>query len=162
MRVTSKEAKKILTTLEDKKAKIFTDEYQTSTYKAAVGEDPKELRPDYDFVKTQKEIEEIDAEIMRIKHLINLFNANTQFDNGLTIDQVLIKLPQLAIRKNRLDMMRKRSWKERVGITGNVIDYQYTAYNPEEVSKAYDEVCNEINKLQLALDKVNSTVTFEI
>lgn len=163
MKVTSKECSKMLDTLKDKKSKLIMHENSVSTYNAAVGENVEDLRPDYDFYTTQKEIDAIDSEIMRIKHLLNLFNSSTRVDDsGLTIDQVLVKIPQLISKRNKLYKMMSRVSKERSQIIGNIIDYSYTSYDPFQAEKMYYAVTDEIANLQLALDKVNTTVTFEI
>lgn len=163
MKVTSKECNKILDTLKDKKSKLLTHENSVSTYHAAVGENEDNLKPDYDFYATQKEIDDIDSEIIRVKHLLNLFNSSTIVDDtGLTIDQVLIKMPQLIYKKNKLYKMMNKVKRDRSQLTGNIIDYIYTSYEPKQAEVMYDAVNEEIANLQLALDKVNTTVTFEI
>lgn len=58
--------------------------------------------------------------------------------------------------------MRKIPSKERYSISGSIIDYIYTAYDPAEADAKYKEVCNEIQELQLALDRINNTMTFEV
>jgi hypothetical protein len=61
-----------------------------------------------------------------------------------------------------MDMMRSIPEKERSGITGSVIDYTYANYDPQDAATEYDAVDRRICELQLALDKVNITKTFEV
>lgn len=163
MKMTSSEACKLLKRLEDNKMKILSDEQKYKVYHAATTENEKELAPDYVFAEVQQAIEIIDRQIMDLKHKLNVFNSTTLVgDTGLTIDQVLIRLPQLQLQKNKLHGMRKLPTKERYQITGNIIDYIYTSYDPDEAQEEYVKVDDEIPYLQLALDKVNNSETFEV
>ena len=125
MRVTSAEANKILKQLKNNKDVLKTDEHLLFTYKAAVGENADELKPDYNFRETQDAIMALDDSIMKLKHAINVFNATTEVIDGMTIDQVLIKLPQLTERAERLRIMSSQPKKQRYTISGNIIDYIY-------------------------------------
>lgn len=162
MRVTSAEANKILKQLKNNKDVLKTDEHLLFTYKAAVGENADELKPDYNFRETQDAIMALDDSIMKLKHAINVFNATTEVIDGMTIDQVLIKLPQLTERAERLRIMSSQPKKQRYTISGNIIDYIYTAYDPDDVLDEYNVLLGYIDKIQLALDKVNTSVEFDI
>ena len=163
MKITSAEANKMLKQLEDTKETILKEEQNYKTYHAAVGEDEKALRPEYNFHETQGQIETHDREIMALRHALNVFNSTTEVgDTGLTIDQVLIRLPQLQSQKAKLRGMRSLPTKNRYNITGGVIDYIYTSYDPTDAQMEYEAVDAEITMLQLALDKVNTTKTFEV
>lgn len=162
MQVTSAEANKLLKKLEENKTNLKQIENEDSTYNAAVGEDIEALKPNYVFSEMQEAIGSLDRQIMNIKHAINMFNCSTEVADGLTIDQVLIRLPQLQTQKQKLKYMRSLPKMKRDRIVGNVIDYVYTSYNPEEADKEYYKVDSEISKLQLALDKINNNLTFEV
>lgn len=162
MFITSSEASKLLAKLTNDKETILSNEVAKRVFCAATSEDPEKLRPDYSFSVTQEKIDKINRRIMEIRHKLNLFNTSTVVIDGLTIDQVLIRMPQLQKQKNKLQRMMRASEKTRVSITGNIIDYEYTNYNPKEAKNAFDEVSKEIDDLQLALDAINNTVKFEI
>ena len=162
MFVTSSEANKMLAKLAIDKETVLSDEAEKRTFRAAIQEDPEKLRPDYSFSVTQEKIDSINRRVMEIKHKLNLFNANTVVYNGLTIDQVLVRMPQLQHQKAKLQRMMLVSEKSRAGIIGNIIDYTYANYYPKEAKKAFNEVSIEIDQMQLALDTVNNTQKFEI
>ena len=163
MKITSAQANKMLKQLEDDKDAILKEEQNFKIYHAAVGEDAETLKPEYFFAETQGRVDRIDREVMQLRHALNIFNATTKVGNtGLTIDQVLIRLPQLQDRKLKLRWMRSLPTKSRYNITGGIIDYVYTSYDPEEAQIEYEAVCEEITGLQIELDKVNTTVTFEV
>lgn len=164
MQVTSAEANKLLKKIYNEREAIYEKERERERYHAAVGEDPDELKPDYNLDEIRKEIEDLNRDEMEIKHALNLFNATTKVGGGYnyTIDQVLIRLPQLNTELRRLDTMRMRPSKIRAGITGSVIDYIYTSYDPDAANEYHWSVQEEIDELQIALDKVNTTVKFDI
>ena len=160
--ITSKEAKNILRRLEMELNNLKNKESENHKFCAAVGEDIEDLRPDYDFKTINNEMKNLNKSIMELKHKINAFNIMTYVgDTGLTIDQVLVRMPQINNRIYTLDIMRRRQPKVRRGITGSVIDYEYTNYDPSEVDLEYQELMNELDSLQEALDLTNNTVTFE-
>ena len=83
----------------------------------------------------------------------------------MTIDAMLVYIPQLTRCRNRLAQMKSRLPKERVEAgfraASNIIDYRYANYDIEAAQAAYDEVSDRLAKAQTALDLVNSTATFE-
>ena len=161
--VTSKEANHILRKLYEEKSNFRNKEIDGMEFHAAVGEKIDDVRPDYNFEETKECIEIIDDQILAIKHAINLFNSSRIVgDTGLTIDQVLIKLGMLTERKQKFARMRSMQKKRRSQITGNVIDYIYANFDPDDVDMAYEEADAELKHLQTSLDLVNNTVTFEI
>ena len=89
--VTSAEAAKLLKKLLDEKSILLADEYRSSTFNAALGEDVESVRPVYDYAVTQQALEHCNRKIRLLKHAINCFNT-TQLvgDTGMTIDQVLV------------------------------------------------------------------------
>ena len=53
--VTSAEAAKLLKKLLDEKSILLADEYRSSTFNAALGEDVESVRPMYDYAATATE-----------------------------------------------------------------------------------------------------------
>lgn len=163
LNITSAEANKMLKKLADDRNTLFCIERDSARYHAAVGEDPATLKPEYDFFQTREAIARINEKELIIKHALNKFNAETIVgDTGLTIDQCLVRLPQLNIELNTMKLMKKYHKKERAGIQGNVIDYVYTSYDPDDAAEEYDNIQTLINHIQLELDKVNTSVQFRV
>lgn len=161
MKMTSSEANKLLRKYEDEKAMLSRQEAKMTSFHCAVGEKIEDCKTEYVFSEMQKRIEAVDEKIIKLKHAINVFNTTTEVNGDLTIDQVLIRLPQLNTRKLVLDGMRKQLSKERYSINSGIIDYVYTAYDPAEANAEYEKVSKEISDLQLALDRINTTKTFD-
>ena len=165
MKYTSAEANKLLKTLEKKREKIAGKEKKVAKFTVSSTENVEELRPGYDFADTQQQLAKIDEDIRKVKHAINVFNVTHEIPgfDGVTIDQALIWLPQMNIEAKKLAAMAESIERERVeSFRTTIIDYVIANYDIEEAEKAYDEMRDKLNKLQLALDVANTTQTIEI
>lgn len=166
MKVTSAEAAKILRKYNDDYASLCGMEEQSKSFVAAVGEDIETVRPQYDFLDTQKRKEELEAKIRRLKHEINTFNLATKVPGlDMTIDEVLVLIPQLSRKQSVLYNMKTvlpKTREEVRGVRSSIIDYRYANYDIAEAEKEYDRVSELLAKAQTALDTVNTTVPFEI
>lgn len=168
MRYTSAEANKLLKSLEDERAQMCMMENQSSVFICAMQENPDEVRPEYGFLETQCEISVIESKIRKVKHAINVFNTTHEVPGfGMTIDQMLVFIPQLSARKRVLSGMAQRLPKarkqSRYGVEkSNFIEYEYANYNTEEARKYYRQISDYLSAAQVALDKLNHSVTMEI
>lgn len=160
MKYTSAEANKLLKKLNDEYAALLGKETRCREFRAAVGEDISSVRPAYDYAKTQDRLAELEENIRKIKHAINCFNT-TQIVDGfdMTIDEMLVYIPQLTKRKSKLFEMKSKLPKERVeepyGRQSSIIDYTYTNYDLSIVEADYEKTSDELSRAQLALDAVN-------
>ena len=166
-KMTSAYANKMIKKLHEDKEFWLSKEEEGYLYIAALDEEP--VIPDYDYELVEKEIEEIDARIVKLKHAINVSNAtNTIEVNGhsMTIDSVLVRMAQLSNRKVMLDRMRKQQPKSRIGsgllTRKSAPEYQYINYDIDLIKSEYDRIDSEIAAMQIALDKYNQTVEFEV
>ena len=166
MQCTSAEANKMLKKLLDDHNDLLKKEEDAHTFRAATVEKLEDARPDYEYDETQRRLSEIEGQIRAIKHAINVFNLTKEVPGtGMTIDQVLVYLPQLTARKAKLSKMKQLQKKKRCeGYEGNsnFIEYTYTNYDPAQAEADYDKTANELSRIQNALDLINSTVRFEV
>ena len=154
--------------LEEDKAFWVNKEASSSIYVAAVNEEP--VIPEYDYMTIANTIDEIDRKIVTIKHTLNLTNATAKVPVGnqeMSIDSILIRMAQLNKRKAVLDDMRKRLPKMRVysnsfSSSGSVPEYKYINYDLEVIRQEYDRISNTIMEMQIALDRYNQTVLFDV
>lgn len=169
MKYTSAEAAKLIRQLKEEHQLIRTKENKTSIFQAAVGENAEELRPSYDYGETQQALAEVERKIRKVKHAVSLFNLNTQVE-GMTIDEVLVYLPQLQERRSKLSAMVDRMPKQRAksGFMSRyteksaIIDYEYANYDIGKAEEDLRNVSEEIARLQTALDVANTTGELEI
>jgi len=165
MQITSKQANKILNKYDDELNNLTYQESKGSTFLASVGEDVESCRPQYNYEEHQKAIAEVENKIIKLKHCINKFNCETIVDGtGKTIDEVLVYIAQLTRKKAKLYTMSQTPPKDRENrnMHSNIIDYRYTNYDIDKVKQDYKEVSEELSKVQIALDTVNVTKTFEV
>lgn len=166
--MTSAYASKLLRSLEEDKAFWANKEETSSTYVVAINEEP--VVPEYDYAEVAATIAELDEKIAIIKHALNVANATAKVPVGdveMSIDTILIKMAQLNKRKSVLDMMRKQLPKARVEQNAymsrnSVPEYRYINYDLELIKKEYECVSTKIMEMQMALDKYNQTVQFEV
>jgi len=136
-----------------------------ATYVAAISEDEKSLAPEFDFMATVNQIEELESKIITLKHARNAFNNSTEVVAGVTVDQALIKMAMLNKKKNTYINLAGRLPKERVHsrlTTAKEIEYTYVNYNIEDAQQKADEIESELSRLRQPLNIVNSTKTFEV
>ena len=80
----------------------------------------------------------------------------------MTVDEMLVYLPQLSRRKAKLTEMATTLPKARYrsGERSNIIDYKYANYDIDKVKEDLEKITEELSKAQLALDLVNHTKVF--
>ena len=164
-KITSAYANKWLKSLEEDKEYWINKEEASSTYVAAINEEP--VIPEYAEVAAT--IAEIDEKIAVIKHALNVTNATAKVqvkDTGMSVDTILIKMAQLNKRKAVLDRMRKQLPKTRETTSymsrNAVPEYRYVNYDLDLVKQEYERVSQNVMELQMALDQYNQTVQFEV
>ncbi len=167
MKYTSSEANKLLRKLNEKRDALLAKEQKSSTFLAAMGEDPESVRPEYDYFSTQKELDALDFKIRTVKHAINVFNLEHMVPGfDMTIDQMLVYIPQLTAKKQKLAQMKNRLPKQRerdaYSRSSHIIDYSYANYDIKAVEADYAFVVDELARAQTALDVLNNTETMEI
>lgn len=132
--MTSAYANKMLKSLEEDKAFWVNKEATSSTYVAAINEEP--VVPEYDYTEVVATITSLDEKIAIIKHALNVTNSNEKVrvgDAEMSIDTILIKMAQLNKRKSVLDQMRKQLPKareeQRSYMSRNTVpEYRYIKY----------------------------------
>jgi hypothetical protein len=167
-KMTSAYANKVLRKLNDDKEFWAEKEREGCTYIAALDEEP--VIPEYNYEEVAGNIAEIDEKILKIKHAINVSNSTNEIQVGnttMTADMILVKMAQLNKRKFSLDMMRKKQAKTRINsgmysAKKTAPEYEYINYDLDVVKREYERIDAEISEMQIALDKYNQTVEFDV
>ena len=167
MKLTSSQAVKLLRRLNEEYDTIIAEEKESRSFVAAIQEDLEDARPLYDFEATQKKLDVLDRQIRTVKHAVNIFNTTHEVpDFGMTIDEVLVYLPQLTRKKEKLLKMSRRLEKQRIdsgyGSSSSNIEYDYANYSIQAAKDMLSEVSETLGRLQTALDIVNNQETMEI
>ena len=161
MKLSSKEANKLLKKLNEDYQLMLNEENENCTFIASTTENIQDCRPKYNYTETQKLLCDFEVKIRKLKHAINVFNTTTVIDDfGITIDEALVLMPQLTKKKEKLSILRKNQQRCRVknrygDYVGERIDYTYINYSLDDVKKDYDDVVNELDRLQISIDKAN-------
>ena len=165
MKLTSAEANKLIKQIREEINLIETQEKNGYRFVAATIEDPEEVRPKYSYAETAAELDAREDRIRRIKHALNVFNASTKPDGlEMTIDELLVWLPQVRDRLRKLAVMLGGPEKERITNSGrtSIIEYEYANYDYAQVRRDFDELTEKKNKALTALDVTNNTLAFEV
>ena len=167
MKYTSAEAAKLLRKLNEEQTALKDKEDKSAVFIAAIEEDVESVRPAYKYEEVQEKLAALEAQVRKVKHAINMFNLTTQVPGfDLTVDQMLVYIPQLNERKRKLTQMAARLPKERANSSGygakTIVEYKYANYDIEKAEADLAVVTDELARAQTALDVVNNSVTLEI
>ena len=165
MRMTSAEANKMIKQLRDDIAYWKLQEQNNSRFIAATIENIEDVRPSYSYAEFTAKLAACDEKIRKVKHALNVFNSTTVIEGfDMTIDEMLVYLPQLSERQTRLSALMMKPEKERVMNSGrtSIIEYEYANYDYAAVKKDYDEGSELKNRALTALDVTNNTVPFDV
>lgn len=167
MKMTSAQAAKLLRQWNESLKALQRREENTKTFLASLGEDLESVRPEYDYAAMQAEQAAVETNIRKLKHTLNVFNTTTVIPEfEMTIDQMLIYLPQLTNRLEKLSRMKELLPKQRENAlysrNSAIIDYRYANYDIQTVEKDYEVLAETLAKAQTALDYINNTVLLEV
>jgi hypothetical protein len=156
MKLCNAEIIKKVKDLEEQKRQILTQERNTccSTYQ----KEADLIDLGYDFDATRKAVAEIDKEVVRLKHALNLANATVvvpEFD--MTIGECIVYMAQLNLEKRTLEGMAEKSRKTRTTTYGGMVEFTITNYDIQHCKAKLQETSDIIRKLQIAVDRVNLT-----
>lgn len=168
MKVTSAYANKMIRKLNEDKEFWLNKERNSCVYTVATEEEA--VIPDYSYDDVSAKIADIDSQVLKIRHALNVSNATNRIqvgDRSMTVDMILIEMAQLNSRKFTLDTMRKREPKTRLESRQftnkkTVTEYEYINYDLDTVKADYEKTDALISELQIALDRYNQTVEIEI
>ena len=165
MNYTSAQAAKMLSKLQQDYENLAMQEENSKTFLASVGEDVESVRPAYNYEETKNRLSALEAKIRKLKHAINAFNTTAVIPGfDMTIDEMLVYIPQLSRKKAKLKEMANTLPKSRYKSyeRSNIIDYKYINYDLDTVKNDLDAVTEELSDAQLALDSVNHTAVIDI
>ena len=161
MNITSAEANKMLRKLADEHALLLRKETSSASFYASVGEDPEDVRPEL----TQKLLAENESKTRKLKHALNVFNTTTVVPGfDMTIDEMLVYIPQLTKAKEKLGQMMvalpKARREENFHSMSNIVDYVYANYDIAATEADFEKVSDTLSKAQTAIDRLNNAETF--
>ena len=138
---------------------IGRDDQANSTYSYLAGEEP--VPTVYDFESNNRSFRECAELIVALKTLLHEANLTLPMDSNHTIDDMLTLLPIMNRRAQVLKDMAQRQPK-RSRQMGNSSQITVCNYYPEVVREAYNQVNNEVIKMQNLIDAHNASAQIEI
>lgn len=165
MRITPDGAQKLIRSLEEERKQLIEKIDKLSTFIVAVSEgNPEDLRPEFSFTETVREIASIDEKIRKIKHSRNIFNTTTLLpEENITLDEALVLMAMLNKNYAYFVKLGNRQAKERSRNSyENKIEYIYTNYDIQEAKSHGKTMYERMLELQSKLNLVNSTYSFEV
>ena len=166
MQLTSAQAAKLMRRMKEEKDLLNAEEKSSKQFVVAIQEDVEAVRPAYDFHAMQQRFDALDTRMRKLKHAINVFNSTHIVDGfDMTIDEMLVYLPQLGTRKEMLTQMSKmlpRQRKDRDYNSSNNIEYVYANFDIGEARDELERVSELYAQAQTALDIVNNRDTLEV
>ncbi|MCM1130246.1 MAG: hypothetical protein NC310_00090 [Roseburia sp.] len=161
MKVCNSEAMKYIKELERQKDILLYTENNRSTISYKEGEVKQASK--YDYEATRKGIEEINAKIRKIKHVLSIANTTTVVDGfDMTIGEALVYLAQLNLEYEQVSRLAARDKLSRRITANGVLEYTECVYDPEQAEAKQEEIYATIAKLQVAIDRANLTHFIEI
>jgi len=161
MKLCNAEVIKKIKDLEEQKQDILSDEQKncTTTYQT----ETDMIDTGYDFGKTRKGIDNLNKEIMKLKHALNVSNSTVIVEEfGLTIGECLVYMAQLNNEKSVLERLSRNRNKSRVTLYNGIVEYTVTNYDVEICKSELNAIKETVRKLQLAIDRVNLNNLIEI
>ena len=161
MQLCNAEVIKKIKDLEEQKQEILADEQKncTTTYQT----ETDMIDTGYDFESTRKAVENLNREIMKLKHALNVSNSTvTVGEFNLTIGECLVYMAQLNNEKNVLERMSRNRSKSRASLYNGSVEYTITNYDVEICKAELNDIKETVRKLQLAIDRVNLNNMIEI
>lgn len=163
IKMTADAAHKMVKNLEDEKRILVNNIRSYSVFNVSIAENPEEARPEFDFVKIYKRIEEINRQVMKIKLARSKFNVDTKLSSGLTIGESLVRMATLRNELYLYSELANRQPKIRKGSSnGSEVEYQYANYDIAYAKEVYEKTNEEIVCIQKELNIINTSKEFEV
>lgn len=142
--------------LKTERERLIGREKQLCVFSTREAEKISDLRPDYDFVSYQKEVDRVEGEIRNLtSQAIRLLSTEKVKEyHDMTILEMLLLLKDLKEKEQRLYAMSTHMEVER-HVGGNFFVYDHLNYDIAEVEE-------DLRKTREELDKVRTYTDFFI
>lgn len=162
MKITPILANKKIKELQKERDNLIREINLNSSFRCSLSENIEDIRPVDKLMENTIQINQIEDDILHIKHALNIFNAKTKLqDSEITIDKALVLLPMLNERLSLFEDIYKRKDKTRISSLKE-IEYVYPNFKLEELTDLMKETKEQILKIQTSLDYINNIRTFDV
>ncbi|MCH5160156.1 MAG: hypothetical protein J1F66_04840 [Clostridiales bacterium] len=161
MKMCHSEVIKYVKELESKKRVLLRQEENDCRY--SYQDEDSKIVPNYDYKKTRKAVDALDAKIRKLRHLLAVANCTVVVDEfGVTLGEALVMLAQYQNKCELLSEMSSRQQiSQRASYSGKM-EITCCNYDVEKVLKEYEDLRQLIGRLQVAIDRANLTSYVEV
>ena len=147
--------------LEQNKNDVLSKE--TRTHQVSYQEEKDRYDYGYSFSQTREAVGNLDSEIRKLKHLLNISNATTIVPEfSITLGECLVYLAQLNKELAIVSRMAKKESTTTSTTYGGKVEYTALNYDKEECQAKADWIQNTIAQLQIAIDRTNLTNMIDV
>ncbi|MCL2665170.1 MAG: hypothetical protein FWE82_06120 [Defluviitaleaceae bacterium] len=156
MKMCNAEILKKIKLLEQSKSDVLSKENRT--HQVTYQEEKDRYDYGYSFSLTRETVCGLDAEIRKLRHLLNISNATTAVPEfEMTLGECLVYLAQLNNELGIVSRMAKKETTTTNTTYGGKVEYTALNYSKEECQAKADWLQNTIAQLQIAIDRTNLT-----
>jgi hypothetical protein len=162
------EIMKMIKALETEKEDLIAFERRNSSISYTATEKPDsivDIGAAYDILEINASIDEKDAEIRRLKHILNKTNSEKILDGfDMTVGQGIVYMAQLSSKVKRLEALANTDGLVRKsgGWRGGEAEYTQVKYDVEEARQLLKKAKAELTKLQVSIDRTNLLNEIEV
>lgn len=162
MKLNSDTANKLIKNLQSEIETLLQAESRDCTYSHTPSESP--IIPKYSFAATQDRLEELRGKVAALRHAVNRFNVETRVNGfDLTVDEALGYMSRLNEEKRRLYRLTQIPEVTRTrGYGSKEPDLIHRNFNSDEIQAAYKATCDQLMRIQQAINVANLTVEFDV
>ena len=161
MQMCNAEILKKIKLLEQTKSDALSKE--SRTHQVSYQDEKDRFDYGYSFSQTRETVSNLDTEIRKLKHLLNISNATTVVPEfSMTLGECLVYLAQLNKELGIVSRMAKKEATTSSTVYGGKVEYTALNYDKEECQAKVDWLHNTVAKLQIAIDRTNLTNMIEV
>jgi hypothetical protein len=161
MQMCNAEIMKKVKLLEQNKSDVLTEE--SRSHQVTYQNEKDRFDYGYSFAKTRDKISALDAEIRKLKRLLNLSNATTIVPEfSMTLGECLVYLAQLNREMSTVSGMARKQDKTTNSTYGGVVEYTVLNYDKAECQEKLEWLKDTVAQLQIAIDRTNLTNVIEV
>jgi hypothetical protein len=161
MKMCNAEIMKKIKLLEQTKAELLVEEMRV--HQVTYQNEKDRFDYGYSFTKTRETVAETDAEIRKLKSLLNLSNATTIVPEfSMLLGECLVYLAQLNNELNIVISMARKQDKTTNSTYGGVVEYTVLNYDKSECQEKMTWLKETIAQLQIAIDRTNLTNMIDV
>lgn len=164
MKICATKIMKIIKNLEKRKEEVILFERRNDV--ETFLSDEKRIPTKYNYNKVKSEISSLDTKTRKLKTILAKANIETMLEDfDMSVSEGLIYLSQLSESLNRLKTQVTRDELTRVtpyGSKRDIVEYHSLNYDLAKAKKDYDKLVQEINNLQMSIDRCNLNNYIEV